>query len=253
MSRALIILLVLNLSATHAQAQKVISNQTHGWLMYFGNHKLADKVTLHTEYQWRRADVISKDQQSLYRLGVDYKFKDNVTLTAGYAYIVTHPYGEQPVPDKFHEHRIWQTVTVTQRVGIVHLNHRYRLEQRWLENRVKNSAGEFESDGYTYRDRIRYRIMATVSLTKKNLDPGCLFASAYDEVFVQFGKNFDRNYLDQNRISVTIGYVINANCNIQVGYLNQYIIKGDGLKTESNHTMQVSIMYNVDVWKKQSR
>jgi hypothetical protein len=95
--------------------------------------------------------------------------------------------------------------------------------------------------------------MATVPLTKKNLDPGCLFAGAYDEVFVQFGKNFDRNYLDQNRISVTIGYIINANCNIQAGYLNQYIIKGDGLRAENNHTLQTSITYNIDFRKKQSR
>jgi Protein of unknown function (DUF2490) len=66
--------------------------------------------------------------------------KDNVTLNIGYGYIVTYPYGEQPIPSEFHEHRIWQTITVTQRIGRFYLGHRYRLEQRWLEDKVQNQT-----------------------------------------------------------------------------------------------------------------
>jgi hypothetical protein len=44
----------------HAQAQKEIAQQTHGWIMYFGNHKLTNKLSLHTEHQYRRADGFSK-------------------------------------------------------------------------------------------------------------------------------------------------------------------------------------------------
>lgn len=241
-----LITLFCTLQTTISFAQKSISNQRHGWVMYFGNHKLTDKISLHTEYQFRRADGFSEWQQSLTRIGVDYKLKDNITLTAGYGYIVTYPYGDQPVADQFKEHRIWQTVTTTQRIGRLYLNNRYRLEQRWIENRVKNVSGKFESDGFTFRQRIRYRFLVNIPISKGAMDPGCIFASVYDEPFLQFGKNFGSNYLDQNRLYLAVGYVVNSHCNVQLGYLNQYIIKGDGLKAERNHTMQVGFTYNFD-------
>ncbi|MFN7489198.1 MAG: DUF2490 domain-containing protein [Chryseotalea sp.] len=243
---------ILFLISLKGVAQKDISYQNHGWIMYFGNHKLTDKISLHTEYQFRRADGFSDWQQSLTRIGIDYKLKDNATLTGGYGYIVTFPYGEQPIADKFHEHRIWQTLTVTQRVGRFYFNHRYRLEQRWLEDRKQNqTTQEFEHDGYTFRQRFRYRFLVTLPLTKPNLDPGCIFASVYDEPFLQFGKNFGLNYLDQNRLYAALGYVVNSNCNLQLGYMNQYIVKSDAKRAESNHTMQVAITYNFDFRKRQ--
>ncbi|MCZ8354763.1 MAG: DUF2490 domain-containing protein [Cyclobacteriaceae bacterium] len=243
---------ILILISLRGVAQKDISYQNHGWIMYFGNHKLTDKISLHTEYQFRRADGFSDWQQSLTRIGIDYKLKDNATLTGGYGYIVTFPYGEQPIADKFHEHRIWQTLTVTQRVGRFYFNHRYRLEQRWLEDRKQNqTTQEFEYDGYTFRQRFRYRFLVTLPLTKPNLDPGCIFASVYDEPFLQFGKNFGLNYLDQNRLYAALGYVVNSNCNLQLGYMNQYIVKSDAKRAESNHTMQVAITYNFDFRKRQ--
>ena len=63
--------------------QKNIANQQGAWLMYFGNHKLTEKFSLHSEYQWRRSDFFNSWQQSLMRIGLDYKFnKDNI-VTAG--------------------------------------------------------------------------------------------------------------------------------------------------------------------------
>ncbi|MEQ8425644.1 MAG: DUF2490 domain-containing protein, partial [Cyclobacteriaceae bacterium] len=54
-------------------SQKNIAKQNNGWYMYFGNHKLSDKFSLHTEYQWRRDEIIKNWQQSLSRIGLDYK------------------------------------------------------------------------------------------------------------------------------------------------------------------------------------
>jgi Protein of unknown function (DUF2490) len=73
----------------------------------------------------------------------------------------------------------------------------------------------------------------------------------YDEPFLQYGKNFGLNYLDQNRLYAALGYVVNSNCNFQVGYMNQYIVKSNAERAESNHTMQIAITYNFDLRKKQ--
>lgn len=34
--------------------------------------------------------------------------------------------------------------------------------------------------------------------------------------------------------------------NLQLGYMQQFIVKGDGLSAERSYTLQVSLTYNVD-------
>lgn len=207
--------------------------------MFFGNHKLTHKWSLHTEYQWRRANLITMWQQSLLRLGADYRLGENAIVTAGYGYIVTWPYGDQPVPQKFAEHRLWQTLTLTQRQGRFYFQHRFRPEQRWLQGN-----GNGSSEGYTYRNRIRYRLLVNYPLNKAEMAPGTWFASLYDEVFIQYGPNFLSNYLDQNRLYAALGYQVSNQCNLQAGYLQQFIVKSNGLTAERNHTLQLALTYN---------
>ena len=234
-----------------AWSQKNIATQSNGWYMYFGNHKLTDKVSLHTEYQWRRNEIITHWQQSLSRIGVDYKLSPTVMVTGGYGYIVIFPYGDQPIAFTFHEHRIWEQLILTQSSGRFFFNHRFRLEQRYLENRRDNGDGTSSKDGYTYRSRARYRFLVNVPLNKPAMEQGAIFLSVYDEVFLQFGPNFGQNYLDQNRLFGAVGYVISPNANVQAGYLNHFVIKGNALDAENNHTLQVSLTYNFDFRKKE--
>lgn len=246
-----ILSLILGLSvAGTAWSQKNISTQNHGWYMYFGNHKITDKLSLHTEYQWRRDDIIKNWQQSLSRIGIDYKLAPNVMVTGGYGYIVSFPYGDQPIAFKFHEHRIWQQLVLNHLAGRFYFNHRYRLEQRFLENRIDNGDGTSSKNGYTFKERARYRFMVSVPLNKKVMEKGALFVSVYDEPFIQFGPNFARNYLDQNRLYAALGYMFLPNANMQFGYLNQFAVKSSGLDAENNHTLQLSLTYNLDFRKK---
>lgn len=239
MLRAFVLMAILH--SVPVFSQKQIVNQYHGWYMYFGNHQLTDKFSIHTEYQWRRADWITAWQQSLLRLGVDYRISEAVMVTLGYGHIVTWPYGEQPVPEKFTEHRLWQNLILTQRQGRFYFNHRFRPEQRWLQG---NGVGE--PDDYVYRNRIRYRFLINYPLNKKEMGPETWFVSVYDEVFIQFGPNFDRNYLDQNRLYGAFGYQFSPQGNVQLGYMQQFIVKADALKAERNHTLQLALTYHFD-------
>ncbi len=223
----------------NALAQKEIASQSNGWWMYFGNHRLSDHWGIHTEYQWRRHDFISTWQQSLMRLGLDYYTKENSMLTAGYGWIVSFPYGEQPINQYFTEHRIWEQWILNQRAGRLYVNHRYRLEQRFLERPAQNDI--------VFRQRIRYRLMLTMPLIAKELQNNALFIAVYAEPFLGFGKGIGKNVLDQNRLSLTLGYRFNNDVNIQAGYLNQYIIKPDGIQQERNHNFQLGLTYNLDL------
>lgn len=232
--------ILLNLIVLSASAQRETVNQNNAWYMYFGNHALTDKWLLHTEYQFRRSGLIKDWQQSLARIGLDYRFNKEVTLTAGYAYIVSFPYGELPIAEELDEHRIWQTLTVNQFFNGWTLNHRYRLEQRWNER-----SSTSEESGRIYRNRIRYRGMVTVPLSSKTMQKGTLFLSVYDEIFIGFGDNVAQAF-DQNRLYFALGHQFSSNGNIQLGYLNQIALKGDGINQEQNHTLMLALTYNMD-------
>lgn len=233
-----------------AQSNHDIVSQQHGWYMYFGNHKITDKYSLHTEYQWRRNDWITNWQQSLLRLGLDYQVNPNLIITAGYGWIQTFPYGKQPIAHDFNEHRIWQQLVLQQQSGRLYFHHRYRLEQRFLEHLTTNASGQAERDGYDYRNRARYRFMVTMPLNRKELSDNTLFVAVYDEVFLGFGGGIGKNILDQNRLYAALGWRFSKKFNIQIGYLNQYVVKTDGIRHERNHTLQTGITYNFDFRKK---
>lgn len=234
------------ISSTNCFGQKEVVSQWNGWYMYFGNHRLTEQWGLHTEYQWRRSEIIKKWQQSLARVGVDYRVNNQIMVSGGYGYIISFPYGEQPIAHKFDEHRIWQQLILNHSSGRVYFNHRYRLEQRWLENVIDDGNGETTTDGYRYANRVRYRFMVNVPLNNSTMQPNTLFISVYDEVFLGFGKNIALNILDQNRLYGALGYQFSNAGNVQFGYLFHKVIKGDGVRMENNHTLQLALFYNMD-------
>lgn len=233
-----------------AFSQKQIDPQNGGWLMYFGNHKLTEKLTLHTEYQWRRSDYFNNWQQSLARVGVDYHFNKQNSVTAGYGWIISYPYGEQPIGVTTNEHRIWQQCINQSNSGRFYFNHRYRLEQRFIEKASLDLNNQKVVDGFNFRQRARYRFMVSVPLNHATMQDNTLFLGVYDEVFIGFGSGIGKNILDQNRLYGALGWRFNSKTNVQLGYLNQMIIKSDGVHMERNHNLQLSLTHNFDFSKK---
>ena len=227
--------------ALQAQSTRINTKNTNSWWMYFGNHQLSTHWGLHAEAQFRLHDGVSDWQQLLLRTGINYYAKQ-VQYTVGYAFVKTYPYGEYPVAMAFPEHRMWEQALVSQTVGNVKLNHRYRLEQRWIGN---STTGEFENG--RYENRFRYMVRASIPLSNK--ETGKLYLGLYDEVFVNAGKEVGYNIFDQNRAYAALGYKLGKIGKIEVGYLYQ-VVKQRQLQTtttppkvvfENNHTLQVGL------------
>ena len=194
-----------------------------GWYAFFVTPKISNKVSAHIEYQWRRTDWLKNWQQSLPRVGINYKVNSNITLQAGYAWILTYPYGEHTiaaVPVTFPEHRTYEQVVATAPIGNSTLGHRLRLEQRWVGK--YNSIESEKPDKYVYSNRIRYMPRLDVPLQKDKK----LYAGVYDEIIIGFGKNIGENVFDQNRFALLMGYKINSALRIEGGWINQILQLG---------------------------
>jgi hypothetical protein len=241
--------LVFIISSFSVLSQKNISTQFMGWALYMGNHKLSNKVYFMSEYQWRRADGFQHWQQSLLRLGTEYVVNPKFAVMAGYAWIKTFPYGTQPVLREFNEQRIFEQVNHMDKVGRFELQHRYRIEQRFIEQYAKNSPGDVVQVNPVFRNRIRYRAMVMFPLSRKEMANNTLFLNVNDELFVGVGKGIAKNPIDQNRFIAALGWRFNPQTNVQVGYLNQFVIKSNATDMERNHSLWVSMVYNLDCTK----
>ena len=190
--------------SNNVKGQNPAENELGNWLMYFGTHKISEKYSLHYETQLRNYEIISNFNQLLPRVGLNYHIDESSIVTAGYAFIPTQNefdkgWGKEMVT----ENRIWEQFILRNSINRVKIRHRYRLEQRWVK------AGDIT----TYKNRARYMLSLKLPISKNEESP--LFISLYDEIFL----NISDNPFDQNRLFAALGYQVNKQMNIQLGYL----------------------------------
>jgi hypothetical protein len=237
-------------SAASSQTRRDVAYNTNAWLMYFGNHKLSDKWGLHLEAQMRRSDFLSSPQQWLLRGGINYYLNSQVFFTAGYCYVETYPYGEQPVKSAFPENRFWEQVQIKTQLKQVEWISRYRLEQRFVKLPVSNSAGEYEPGDAVYSNRMRILNRLSIPFKGQSITNKTFYFTAYDEIMWNWGKNTGPNLLDQNRLYAAFGYVIPVAGRLEIGYLLQSIYKADGIRVEQNNTFQLALFSNISFARK---
>ena len=142
---------------------------------------------------------------------------DNNNYLIGYGYILSKNYLlDSDNKISINEHRIFQQFTSKQKVGIISINHRYRFEQRFVE------------DDYTMR--FRYFLGLNIPLVKEDDDSKKIYLAAYNEIFL----NTESSIFDRNRVYGGIGYNLNKNIRLELGYMNQFF--------ETNSRDQINII-----------
>ncbi len=176
------------------------------WLLYIGNKQINEKWNIHNEVQYRNYNAIGDLEQLLIRVGLGYNLTDkNNNLLLGYGYILSNNYlGDVNEKISVNEHRIFQQFISKQNVGKLKLSHRYRFEQRFIEN--------------DFKLRLRYFLGLNIPLSKKEIGNNTYYISAYNEIFL----NTKTSIFDRNRVYVGIGYRINNSIKIEAGYMNQF-------------------------------
>lgn len=257
MKNILTLLLLIGFTSTIVLAQNTRKNEynTIGWYNYFGTFKLDKKFGIHTEYQFRRDNLITDNQQGLLRVGVNYQLNPKIQLRLGYAWIETYAYGETPIngfAKDFTEHRAFQMVTLTDKVSIVDFSHRFMLEQRWV-GRYSNANLSTE-DQFPLLHRFRYMFRVQIPLKGNSIENKTPYLAVYDEVFIGFGENVNENVFDQNRLGIVLGYKFNNTIRIEAGYLNQILQLGREVDNknvfQNNSGFIINTNFNFDLSKK---
>jgi hypothetical protein len=176
------------------------------WLIYFGNKQINAKWNWHHEVQYRNYDAIGDLEQLLLRTGLGYNLSENNNnILLGYGYILSENYNND-IDNKIevNEHRIYQQFITKHKLNHILLQHRFRLEQRFVEEEFKL--------------RVRYFFGLNLPISNKEMIDKTLYLSAYNEIFL----NTKNEVFDRNRLYGGIGYKLNDSIRFELGYMNQF-------------------------------
>lgn len=232
---------------TLAQSPKETVTQGIEWFSWTTSVKVHKNVSILAEGQFRFAGQF-EPMQFQSRTALDIHLNKSFSVVPlGYVYTWNPTYGKQPAKYVNNEHRIFQQVLYKHHAGRISFSHRGRLEQRFIQVHATQN-GEVVNEGYDlYTNRFRYRFMANIPLGKKEMGPKTLFASMYDEVFIQWGKKIVNHKPDQNRLFAGLGYQVDKKFTITTGFLYQMAVKMNGVQQENNLGVQMMCAYNIDL------
>jgi hypothetical protein len=226
--------LVAPLCLAQSTPAHVTETNAVSWWVYSGDHRISGPWGIFTEVQARRANFLAIWQQLQFRDAATYRFSPHLQVAAGYVWTRTGQYGEFPAARPSVEHRAYQQLTVKQEFKHGDLEHRYRVEERWLQNFTTG-------DAYFWRqqDRFRYQLKGTLPLSLADPQSTRWYVLGAGELFVHFGPNHGSNSFDQTRAFTGLGYRVTKNNKFEVMYQHQYIAQRNGRIFESNHGLRV--------------
>lgn len=230
------LLLFSTASLLNAQT-KTAPNQGGYWLSYAGDNKINKKIGIHSELQWRNMYLDHSVQSILTRVGLNVYISPQAMATVGYGFIYSEPTEQDVIGSKVFENRVWEQLILRQKSRNVFIEHRYRLEQRFLNN-VTNGTNQLDH-------RLRYRFQTLFPLYSINPKLRHYFVAFNNEVFINLKKEPSRLF-DRNRMFVGLGYQVSPKMNFQLGYLNQYINIPGNPRAQVDHIALLGMSYNMD-------
>ena len=221
--KTLLLIIVVSTSVTtHAQQDKLGS-----WHIANFNYHINSKFALYGELQLRSQKLADDFYYHEIKTGIAYNFQTNsVFFGLGNYETYTTP-GNFKKPLVANEFRMWEQFVLNNNINRVKIEHRFRIEQRWIK-------GE-------YSNRFRYRINPIVPLNHKTIGPKTVFITAFEEVFF----TNKPPYFIRNRLFGGAGYQFNKLFTFQLGFIRQfdYRIIDDG---SGKNFLQTSFMFNIN-------
>lgn len=178
------------------------------WNIINLKYHLNEKWSVFGETQLRSLKFYDDYHYYEYKGGVNLKINPYVTFTLGGGSYQTYMEGGNfVIPKNNDEIRIWPQVILSQNLGSLKIEQRYRSEFR------------FTNKGY--RNRYRYRLGLTFPISKIKEYFKSIHLIVNNELFF----TTKEAYFERNRFLVAVSYKLSNSSLIQIGYLHQFDYK----------------------------
>ncbi|HTE26395.1 DUF2490 domain-containing protein [Flavitalea sp.] len=240
MSRLRIYLIVSLIGSLLMIGNSCISQTTfNGWFGAFSTFKFDKKFSVNVDVQARSTDQLEHLNTFIFRPGLNWHFRKNMIATVGYGYFHIRRMNSG-ISGYAPEHRIWQQLIINHNAGFIPIQHRFRLEQRFIgKTTVEN--GDLKVSGNSFANRIRYFNRAIIPFNGSKPFIHGIFGALQNEVFLNIGDKSAVNgkFFDQNRVYLAIGYRLSAKFDLEAGYMNQYV-SGSNDNLSRAHILQLA-------------
>jgi len=157
--------------------------------------------------------------------GLYFNINKNFQILVGTGHYATHDeynFSDGPTQREF---RIWQQLTINQYLARLKFEHRYRIEQRFINN--------------AFAQRFRYRLNLGIPLNKETIETKTVYLAFFEELFL----TNKAPYFMRNRAYGGIGYQVNKKIGFQIGITNQfnYDLKKSGGKNFLTLNMNIKL------------
>lgn len=204
------------------------NNKLGSWDILGMNINMRKNFTVYLETQTRSQQLTQDFYYHELKAGLQYNFPKKGSVLFGMGDYKTYAYpGNFKSPATTKEFRIWQQLVLINNIDRIKIEHRYRIEQRWVN-------GDFFN-------RFRYRFNPIVPITKKTITAKTLYATAFDEVFF----TNEAPYFIRNRVFGGLGYQFSKSFLMQGGFIRQYDYRkiDDG---SGKNSIQLMFLFTLD-------
>jgi hypothetical protein len=209
--------IVLFLLGSGAKSQEVAKGELNSWFLQYSRLHLDSKWSVTNEIHYRTGEFLSNPGLILIRPSLDYHLNKEVEFAFGYTYVHADPFEPYSLPIPADEHNIWWQTWIKNKIGAVELQHRIRQEHRWQDNVEQTDEGVYKKNGTNFNNRFRYRFVIDFNLFRfKNGQS--VFCLIFDEVWLSQNDKLLFTDLNRNWLYGGLGYRINPDVNIQLGF-----------------------------------
>lgn len=231
----LVVILVLLSASALCFAQKNVEHQNLVWTRYALKLKIDDHWSASQDFEERTYWFPWRQHQFVSRSMGRYSFDNGLGIGVGMAYFL-QALPQDPDVEEFTnqpELRPEFEISYQQRLSDQFaVNHRYWAEWRYFKLEHKDYA--FGNYRFRYKLEVQFRVRPKVIIR------------AFDEIFINAGKNIVNNTFDQNRIGASIQYMPFKNFGFELGYFNWYQQRESGTDFYNRNIMRLTIHHHVN-------
>lgn len=204
------------------------SDKLGTWDVLNGEYYINNRWNLWFETQLRSQKFFNDFYYHELKGGINYKLNKNAAVFIGTGQYGTYSIGgnfKRPVAT--HEFRLWEQLVMNSYIGRIKFEHRYRIEQRWIN--------------HVYRNRFRYRLNPIIPINKSAIVKNALFASLHYEIFV----TDKAPYNERNRMFAGLGYMISNPLTLQIGWIRQNDFSVNSVKVHKDF-IQTTLFFRLN-------
>ena len=224
--------------------QEIKKDHSSSWNSIMTKMELSEHWQLVCEFHFRRTNFLQDWEQVIARPSVHYKPNTTYDFSIGYSYIKNFAFSEFSNPINTNEHNLWQQVALNHSSGKIKFNHRFRFEERFVDNIIEPSIASYIIDGTSYKNRFRYRFTLKRPIIKVK-ENTFISVKIFDEIFINQDKGICPKSFNQNWFYVGLDYPLNKHFTLGIGYHN-IGLKGIGNTFITNTILQTTVGYTIN-------